>query len=372
MRIKKVLKEDTLGQVINDASKKLGDTAIETDEDELFTRLDACLEQAREAKEDGENSWVNLLLVGLAGIGKTSRLLAWGKSRGIKIVAKSASSMDAGDLGGALAADINAKKAIKLSTSELDDLDDEESVLFLDEFNRARNDVRGTFLTLIQDHWIPDASIPGGRRYLEGFLFTVAAINPSARDMRPLAKKFGWDLAPEDEDAFNTDALDDAEVSRFRVMYMQADPKSTGNFLYNKNLSIAKEAEAKGNMRKANKYYGRAELAKKILFSPKFSFDNISDIRDSKENGNGLQLNPRTFEMAINACDGTKKDFLDGWDEVANDLRKPEIEEILSTYTDKFDKANQVFKNGSSSEFFAKNNAKSAFNKMLDSGELDD
>lgn len=377
MKIKKILKEETLEQAISGADitkaeRTLGtDTEVESDVGEIEKTLTDALEQAELAKLTDTKDWVNVLFVGPAGSGKTARIKAWAQNHGVQFVEKRTADLDETDLGGTVAADLELKKAIKLGSTEMDTLDSEPSVLFLDEYNRARDSIRGSLLTLIQDHIIADPSSKDSVKYLQNFLFTIAAINPSEEDLADYLKVMHPDQEVDydvvSSNSFAVKALDQAEKSRFIRKFVEADPKATAKYLINK---YQKQLD---NPKIPDKFIpiikGRQALADKILNSNKFSFDTYEDMRDSKESGNGLILMPRTFELVLNSCNGTKEDFLNKWNESANSNRKAEIEDILANYVDKVDKANSVFNRGTTSDMLG--SKQSAFSKLRDLGKLD-
>lgn len=89
----------------------------------------------------------------------------------------------------------NPAVATRLGTTEMaDTLDKPNSVLFLDEYNRAKTEIRGAVLTLVQNHLVYDPESDSGYKFLPNFLFTVAAINPAntnykgAKELDPAEK----------------------------------------------------------------------------------------------------------------------------------------------------------------------------------------
>ena len=123
----------------------------------------------------------NILLIGDAGFSKTAATKEWAQKNGINLVYKDAKTMNPADLGGIVARDADDPRyATRLGSSEFaKSLSKPNSVLFLDEYNRAKQEMRGSLLTLVQDHVIWDPNAEGEQGYLENFLFTVAAINPA-------------------------------------------------------------------------------------------------------------------------------------------------------------------------------------------------
>lgn len=309
---------------------------IDNEEDlgDIGEVLDNILKANLRLRRHGEPKYLNVLFVGGAGTGKTERIEKWAKRNNINLVKKSASSMDEGDIGGALAPDMAAKKAFKLGTVEFDELaDTPRSVLFLDEWNRGASTVRGTLLTLIQNHVIPDASVKGGVKYLPNFLFTIAAINPSTKD-------------------YNVDELDIAENSRMRLYQLRTDIPQFRRYLlkYLDNLITETKAEhAAGNItaEEANEdlkvFSGNRAIADKVLSDPSFTFT------PPESDTNRITIN-RTFENLINNCDGTKDNFLELWSQYCDPSQYTTIETILQDYQDIDDKANAVFDDESQSD----------------------
>lgn len=307
---RKTLK-DVTDTAVEKADKLLDNPEIEKDPDQIADTLDRALEVNLDEIEDGTHNFLNVLFVGEAGTGKTARIEAWAKSRGINLVHVLASVMDDTDLGGAIAP--KGDVATRLATTEFDELDEvPNSVLFLDEFNRAPKSVRGSLLTLINNHTIRDDRVEGKSRFLKNFLFTVAAINPA-------------------NSAYNTDDLDDAEMSRFKEVNVYSDPKVTEKYLadfYNKKADTAR------NDRRKLEALRKVELVKKLLGSSQFSFDNYETIDQSKEEGNGKILTARTLTNALQDCDGTKASLLNVWNDHCSSLKKDMAKKILADYED--------------------------------------
>lgn len=327
-----VLKEETLKDKVDQAEKLLDDPVVVEEKGQIEKELDRALETNLEEIEDDGRNFSNVLLVGEAGTGKTARVFAWAKKNNVNIVLVQASSMDDTDLGGVISKG-DHDEVKRLATTEMDELDTEpRSVLFLDEYNRAPQSVRASLLTLIQDHVVRDDRVKGKRRFLKNFLFTIAAINPDSSD-------------------YDTDRLDDAEMSRFKRVDVYSDPNNTWQYLH--NLYAGKIERTKDKNRKL-KYQRKLNLVDTLLKSKKFKFDSAQDKENSKMNGNGLILTARTLTNLLQNCDGTKDDFLANWNNFCNSTKKTMAEGILAKYEDIDDKANDALKGGSESEIFAK------------------
>ena len=300
-------------------------------ERELGRMLKSAKRQQRIAARGGDPEFPALLLVGEAGTGKTSRVKDWCKKKGINCIVKLTSTMDDTDLGGAVTSDKNHEVAVRLASTEFDGLDEPDSILFLDEYNRGAQGVRQTLLNVINDHWIPDVREKGHRRYFPNLLFTVCAMNP-------------------DSEGYNVgDSLDRAERSRMKRLDVAADPKAAEAFFtrkFNVEIQHADDEE------EAKEYEGRLAIAQTLLKHPSFKFDTSADSDESEENGNGLILNSRTLLKLLEDSDGTKDDFLDQWNSWCNSLKKPMAERILADYVDVDDKANDALKYGDAQPVF--------------------
>lgn len=279
----------------------------------------------------------------------TSRIKAWAKRHGINLYGVQASTMEEVDLNGPVVMDQDEKGrkfAVRLASVEFDKLERPNSVLFLDEFNRARGGVRGTLLTLINDHMIPDAREDGGMRLLKNMLFTVAAINP-------------------DETSDDVEPLGQAEHDRFRHIRIISDKKHWLKYIQDRLQHLIDAEEAAGDHEAAFQDERRKALITKLVSDKRFAFDETPDIQKAKDNEawNKISLNNRNLTKLLDNCDGTKADFLRKWNEFCNNLRKPKIETILDDYEDIEDKANDVFKSDSESTVFGAHK-KSAYEKL--------
>lgn len=300
-----------------------------------------------DAHPDGD--YPNLLLIGGAGIGKTAQIKAWAKSRGVNLFMLQGSALDAADMGGLPIVDSTDEtdkdgkpkkvlRAQKVGTGILDQLDRPNSVLFLDELNRARPDVRAALLTLICDHLVQDFTAEGGMRPFPNFLFTVAAVNPSG--------KTGYD----------TYELDQAEMGRFTSKEVKAENAVWLRYAYNDFKEKAQKAAEHGNNALAAKCLARGELAKAIVGNASFTFDDelaAEEYEDNKD-WNGKLTTPRNLTRALLRCDGTKASLIDGWSGDCNNLQEPLIKKILNKYEDKIDKANSVLARGTDSPLLKK------------------
>lgn len=316
--------------------------------------LDRSLQRAMAAYNKGKiaGKAANVLFVGRAGTGKTAQVKKWAQQRKVNLVMLDAKTLEVSDLGGAIAPAVDDKGVqqnyvTQLGNKMLDVLDEPGSVLFLDELNRAKPEVMGSLLTLILDHTIADseysaedAKAKGGaahQRLLDGFLFTVACINPTSG---------GYEGVNE---------LDMAMRGRFRIKDM-GDMPDTKQYLgymtskLTKDIQKAEEAlkqrpDSRSRQKEVVAATGRLKLAQTILKSPLFQWDTADEEMEQSLKGDNYQtLSPRDFSAVINACDGTKEDLIDIWPDFCNETKLDLIEQILTDYVDVDDKANSVFK----------------------------
>lgn len=316
---------------------------------DITRALDAALQTALDAFDVGAQTAgaaANVLLVGGAGVGKSKIVRQWAKHRKINLVSKNASSFDKADMGGGVAAEVDdtgkrLNSMTRLTNKEFDSLMKPGSVLFLDELNRADPEVVGSLLTLILDHTVPDNYSEGAVKYLPGYLFTIAAINPAKSDAYS-----------------GTSEFDNALLDRFSQIAIYPDiPQYRKHLLdeLNHNLEVFKKKAEKNPARYAKKITeteGRIKLATTVLSSPLFSFDSIEDEEkaySTEQEGDRkiLQnkiLSPRGFSALIRACNGTKEDFLKRYPDFCNINKLDIMEQILTSYKDVEDKANSALK----------------------------
>lgn len=335
----KILKEDSVYNAAMKAADRLdAEDNIVWEEDSLEAELESAYRtnmrtKRKELKGQRIGAWNNVLLVGGAGVGKTARVFQWADSHpNIRVEVVDAKTIDPADLGGAVAPDRETgRRAVKLSSDEfnrLDTYEDEDGyvVLFLDELNRAASDVRGSLLTLVNNHQIPDGDVRGGLRTLKGLLFTIAAINPA-------------------DGSYNTDQLDAAETSRFKRVDVIADNRTVLKYLNKSYDRETQEAIEDGYEDEVVEIQGRKAIANKLLNDPMFRFDDAEDVAEAGENQTQI-LVPRNLEMLLNESDGTKKSVLKLWSKFCNPKKKGIAENILQDYKDIDNKANSVFKTG--------------------------
>ena len=333
------LKHKLLGEDVT-IDKAARDLEAETARAESQTQVDKILDRSlkiakRKQRSGDTGDFPNVLLVSDAGFGKTDMVRQWAKKNGINLVQKNLGTMGPEAFGGIVARDADDPRyATRLGTNEMiKALEKPNSVLFLDEYNRSKTEVRGAVLTLVQNHMVWDPTEENQEKFLDNFLFTIAAINP------PNAAYKG------------AKEMDPAELSRFYTKNLQPDPMEHLKYLrsfYNQKIEEAEDDEEK------LEYKRKLALAEKVLTSPRFNYDSALDIEENQDNPSYKPLNYRSFKMALDYSDGTKEDFLDVWNHYCNPKKKNIIEDILSKYVDIDDKANDALKQDSESSVFKK------------------
>lgn len=316
-----VSKEDAkeLGAEVKQAQQELETEGpiIWLDEDEMG-KIEKILSKAlRTALRDfkrGEETHANVMLIGPGGVGKSSRTRNWAEAHKINLVEINAKNLDVTDMGGIVVRDKNNENvATKLASTVFDKLDTPNSVLFLDEYNRAPKDIRGTLLELVQSHIIDDNREPTGKRKLKGYLFTIGAINPP-------------------NGAYNTTALDNAERSRFRMKNIEGSFEDTLNYFtktFSKHRDMCLE---EGDEIEAKRNEIRLRLAKCILSSPKFHFSTPEEEQSaSAEDSVSGVTNPRSLMNLLGNVEGIERP------QDARDLEGAmdnAIEEVLDMWPD--------------------------------------
>lgn len=335
-----VLTEDTtLGDAAKAASELDAQVSDADNKGQIESVLDRALSRNKAQQKHGKHDFQNILLIGEAGSGKSSIVRKWAKDNNINLYEVRAAGMDDTDLGGAISPSKDYSTVVRLASTEFDALNRPNSVLFLDEYNRAPKSVRTNLLELVNSHVVPDPREPSGQRYLENFLFTIAAINPASS-------------------IYDTDKLDMAERTRFKSVDVVMSPQT---LLRHLTAEFTKDLETEDDPEEIKMIKGRLALSKAILTNKNFAFDSAADTLKADENGEN-SLNYRSFKELMLDCDGTKEDFLDL---LPSYLRKDTwsmFREILHNYQDVDDKANDALKTGTTSKIF--NSEKSNMEKI--------
>ena len=263
---------------------------------------------------------LNILFIGGAGVGKTGRVNDWAEAHGVQVVQMQAQTIETTDIG-ATAYPNEARDAVQwLATTAFDILEkNPRTILFLDELNRARKDVRGALLTFINDHLVADPRTKSGMRKIN-FMFTVAGINPSETYR---AK-------------YNVTPLDRAELGRFKKVPVIADKGLTREHLMDLWSQQAKNAGDDDAYRA--KCLGRVAIADAVLdVNSEFQFE-ADDSRDVGEL-DGMAT-PREFAKALYESDGTVDDFLDVYPSWCGEETLEVVKRCLKKYQAALNKAN--------------------------------
>jgi hypothetical protein len=311
--------------------------------------LQRALENAMDTIEDGvveKGAFPNVLIYGLAGFGKTAKVKAFCRKHNLNLFECDAKSLDIATVGG-IPYPVTDPKTGEVTQSPIgsrywDGLNKPNTVLYLDELNRTGPAIRGSLLTLINEHTLPmtikdpkTGEIKNVKEY-PNILFTVVSINPAD------------DIFQDNED------LDPAMISR-HVAVIEQGPDIRDFLAHLTEVYTAIENNMYLRPERKVKYMGQFELAKAILTDPSFTkggFDDADDVRaiyyDKTRIGN--YLNYRSFYSVLRNCDGTKKDYLEALSFSGISKTKVTlIKNILSTYTDKVTVGNMLFNQNASS-----------------------
>lgn len=332
---KTALEED----VTIDQAAREADAEVEaaSSKGQIQTALDRALKRAKKVQGQKGADFPNILLVGDAGSGKSSIVRQWAKENNINLVYKDIKTITPTDLGGLKMRDLDDPDYAKRVGSKefIQALSKPNSVLFLDEYNRAKTEVRGTLLTLVNEHVVWDPKSEGEEAFLPNFLFTIMAINP-ATGAYPGARD-----------------LDPAERSRARRVNIQMIPEE--HLQYLRKVYTKEIEEAEDDPEEKIAVQGRLAIAEKILTDKTFYYDTPDEVIDMHDDPSWVPLNYRSFKKLLDETDGTKRDFLDNWSDYCNYKKKGVVETILSDYVDVEDKANDALKGGTESSVFGKN-----------------
>lgn len=298
--------------------------------------------------EDGvvENgAFQNVIIYGLAGFGKTAKVKEFCKSHNLNLFECDAKSLDIATVGGIPYPKTNPKTGevtqAPIGSLYWKNLELPNTVLYLDEINRANASVRGTLLTLINEHTLPmysedpkSGEVKNVKKF-PNILFTVISINPAD------------DIFQDNED------LDPAMISRNPAVIEQG-PDIRDFLAHLTKTYTAIENNPYLMPERKVRYMGQFELAKAILTDPSFAkggFDDADEVRaiyyDKTRIGN--YLNYRSFYSVLRRCDGTKKHYLRVLETAGFSKAKVTmIKNILATYTDKVTVGNMLFNKNTS------------------------
>ena len=282
----------------------------------------------------------NVIVSGLAGFGKTAIIKKFCKDHHLNIFECDAKSLDIATVGGIPYPKKDKKTGevtqAPINSSYWNGLKDDNVILFLDELNRTSGRIRGSLLTLINEHQLPGTvEDPETGRQIKNvlkfpnILFTVIAINPAD------------DVFQDNED------LDPAMVSRNPVIITQ-DPDIKEFMSHIKTVYDAIAACPNLSPEDQAVYAGQHEIAKALLTDRGFAFDDADDVRQiylTKGKAPGNYLNYRTFLALLMRSNGKKDDYI--WviqnESNLSAAKRTMIKNILATYTDKVTTGNKIF-----------------------------
>lgn len=307
----------------------------------LQDSLDATIDNI----EDGlveKGAFQNVLIYGLAGFGKTAKVKQFCREHNLNLFECDAKSLDIATVGGIPYPKTDPKTGevtqSPIGSRYWDGLNKPNTVLYLDELNRTGPAIRGSLLTLINEHTLPmtiedpkTGEVKNVKEY-PNILFTVVSINPAD------------DIFQDNED------LDPAMISRMAAVIEQG-PDIRDFLSHLTRTYTAIENNMYLMPERKVKYMGQFEIAKALLTDKSFCFDDADDVRavyyDKTRIGN--YLNYRSFYSVLRRSDGTKKHFLRVLETAGFSKAKVTlIKNILSTYTDKVTVGNMLFNKGTS------------------------
>lgn len=317
---KESLTEASIDQVVRQAAADAEEINTQTDLDKV---LDRSLKVALRKQKAGDlNDFPNVMIISEPGLGKTTMVKTWAKKNNINLVVFDLSTADASVFTGIMSRDPKSpRKATPLETTAFDELDQERSVLFVDEYNRAKTETRGFALTFIQDH---ELHVLGRPRRFPNWLFTIACINPED-DQDPGIKPLGA-----------------AEKDRFRFYWLAPSVETYKKFitaLWKRKIAREQDEEDKAIME------NQLGIAEKILSSKKFNFTDRETKAKNADDSMWKGTTYRGFKLLLENIE-TKQDFIDEWSDYCDPAQQPLIETLLSDYVDIDDKASRAMKYG--------------------------
>lgn len=307
-------------------------------EKKLQTALDVALANRRVGAEDLLD-YPNVLLYGMAGFGKTAVVKQFCKDHHINLFECDAKSLDLATVGGIPypVKDKNGKWTQRpIASSYWDALFEDNTVLFLDEFNRAATNIQGSLLGLINNHILPisqegaDGKVTNKHKF-NNILFTVSAINPASSSFSDVNE-----FTPE-------------KVSRHPIIHeVVPDATELLNHLNRVYTTVLKNPMLPETDR--YRYAGQQAIMQKILTDPDFHFNSREDVEqiNTENNTEGTMHNPlnyRTFFGNLLLCtDGTKATYLEklSYSRFTDEIVEM-FKDILTDYVDLPKKGNTIF-----------------------------
>ena len=293
---------------------------------ELVAALDRVLAQSKRNRRSKytKGAGSDVLVNGLPGSGKTGIVRDWAKARGCNLVYVNAKDPELEIVINGLTSIERDKEGAsytgKAYSRILDSLDGENSILFLDEFNRASEQLRASLLTLINEHAVAGPDKDGYRRF-PNLLFTIACINPSV---------------PTDPGAI---ALNDAEKSRFKTkVTFDSTPARALNYFNEFFPALLADLDPKSSDYAADyTFFAKAyDLAKFLVKDPSFDFDTRDDL-ETLADEDATMLNQRSLTDGLISDGGEGAAVFMDWVENQSGFLSRDIEmirKILDKYTE--------------------------------------
>ena len=342
------------GETLDDLAREQESIIDEEDtRTEIEKTLDRAFARNKTAQRKGRGANFQAVLIeGDMGVGKSMIVKQWAKDHGLNPEEIEAYTLNPEALLGIPDVHPTEQGMVlrRFSTELLVPCSKPNTILFVDEYNRADYQSRFFFGNLAKYHTIsiPNlgeettqevfgkyGQVEGGKLYFPNLIMVVAAQNPFS-------------------DVYTgTNPLDAAEYMRFKYKKVAGDPLAVLRYfrkVFGQEIEEAKEA---GDTEELEMLQGRLGLAEALLSSPKFRFQSTSDIEKLyNENPSNRYLNPRSLEDALRDSDGTKDDLIAEWDDICGHSTKNMIKDILKNYVDIKDKANDALKGGTKSSVF--------------------
>ena len=354
--VEEALNEDTAGE-------KFLDQEPETERGEAITEvLDACAKKAQQFYkvlgkmiEKGKkitgaektNSF-NPLFIGPTGAGKTSIIKTWARDNGYEVVTINMMG-DALDFLGVKDIDTNydlqtddkgntikTARVRTVATKAFDQfLFGNTKILFLDEINKTNPRILQALYDIISFHRVQNGD---DVMFLSKLLFVVGAMNPS-------------------DYGSSRESLDPALKARMQIYHVSYDTEGLKKYLLDSVEEYIQEAkeeleELNGAEDQADEIADWSEIyerwcgVKDILETvfadvKKIRWTDAARIADTSE-GEAVFI-PRTFEAAVNNCDGTKISFIKEIKTNCGIAAAEQMNNILANYRDKEHKANLIW-----------------------------
>lgn len=359
------LTENTISDAIANSPNAI--VVDENDRNEIEEALDIAFRTSKRMvrKHQSAKTFSGVLLEGEAGIGKTSIVKAWAKEQGVKMYSYNARTGNPEALRGIVDIDPSISKEFihtKIDNSLIAALSRPNSILFIDELNRARPEILSPLYDLIIDHCMLVPLIDNfeysrkvyskygtyddeGYLHLDNLLFVVVAQNPHMSrypDTRP---------------------LDQAVAGRFTHFFIKPDNIASLKYyqkVYAEDIKLAQEAEdineeerkelidiARGSMAIATKLLDPT-INRDFHFDTSEEMDELyNDIMDKCDGGVIPPINyyvPRTLTRLLTDSEGDVKQFIKLWPKYCNPKKHETVRMLLSDLVDNDDAMSRILK----------------------------